>query len=512
MPRGLVHAPHSQTWPPWPRSRDRDRRARKPGGRDAGGAPSVPSQTASIVQRTTASCPAVAATFAATNGSVARSGSSLPCVQLKISLSVIVLRSTVIQDVRRHRSRPMTRGCRGAAPATAGPPARQGRGRRRRGSRPPRSDGLGRETRPQARPATECSGVVAMNASRPRQRDRTKARAQQVDPLDQLGTEVAEEMLLDAARTVPLIKVDPIDHEPSIGNRLDPVLESSKLVASPNQYPKRPDSRGPAVALPGSARDERAQANLRIRTGGEPVEVGAASRSTKEPRIGGRLVIGRLARSSTSCRSPSVPPRVAPRGLHGSQPGSWASERRRRTAPTPNWPRFLRSQRWRPARRADARCPWAGCPSARRAVSQVGPIRRGPPSRAQRRPLRAPRSRSTPSLPYAFERCRSTVRTLSPSVAAMSALARPSAAMRKTSSSRADSDPIGRWPRLDADIALRSGSRKARTSSMNWAHAGSPARRMWSPGCRAGQSCVRGRRRRPSWRLEGDQPGRRQRA
>ena len=52
---------------------------------------SVPSHTASIVHRTTASCPAVAAMFAATNGSVARSGSSLPCVQLKISFSLIVL-------------------------------------------------------------------------------------------------------------------------------------------------------------------------------------------------------------------------------------------------------------------------------------------------------------------------------------------------------------------------------------------------------------------------------------
>src|SRR6266566_1671042 len=51
--------------------------------------PSVPSHTASIVQSTMASCPAVAAIFAATNGSVARSGFSLPYVQLKISLSLI---------------------------------------------------------------------------------------------------------------------------------------------------------------------------------------------------------------------------------------------------------------------------------------------------------------------------------------------------------------------------------------------------------------------------------------
>src|SRR2546429_4232584 len=51
--------------------------------------PSVPTHTASIVQSTIDSCPAVAAMFAATNGRVARSGSSLPSVQLKISLSLI---------------------------------------------------------------------------------------------------------------------------------------------------------------------------------------------------------------------------------------------------------------------------------------------------------------------------------------------------------------------------------------------------------------------------------------
>src|SRR5690242_18849789 len=42
-----------------------------------------------MVQSTIASWPAVAAMFAATNGRVARSGSSLPCVQLKISLSLM---------------------------------------------------------------------------------------------------------------------------------------------------------------------------------------------------------------------------------------------------------------------------------------------------------------------------------------------------------------------------------------------------------------------------------------
>src|SRR5947208_9052896 len=51
--------------------------------------PSVPTHTASIVQSTIESFPAVAAMFAATKGRVARSGSSLPWVQLKISLSLI---------------------------------------------------------------------------------------------------------------------------------------------------------------------------------------------------------------------------------------------------------------------------------------------------------------------------------------------------------------------------------------------------------------------------------------
>src|SRR5205823_4977572 len=60
----------------------------KPGCAIPSAPPSVPSPTASIVQSTIDSCPAAAAMFAATNGRVARSGSPLPWVQLKISLSL----------------------------------------------------------------------------------------------------------------------------------------------------------------------------------------------------------------------------------------------------------------------------------------------------------------------------------------------------------------------------------------------------------------------------------------
>src|SRR5439155_16651719 len=51
--------------------------------------PAVPSHTPSIVSRTTASSPATAAVFAAPNGSIARSGSSLAWVQVNSSFSDI---------------------------------------------------------------------------------------------------------------------------------------------------------------------------------------------------------------------------------------------------------------------------------------------------------------------------------------------------------------------------------------------------------------------------------------
>src|SRR5256884_8937451 len=90
IPRGLAHAPHSETWPPLSmNSRYRSASTGKPCWAIPFVPPSVPSHTASIVQSTIDSCPAAAAMFAATNGSVARSGSSLPYVQLKISLSLI---------------------------------------------------------------------------------------------------------------------------------------------------------------------------------------------------------------------------------------------------------------------------------------------------------------------------------------------------------------------------------------------------------------------------------------
>src|SRR5205823_9999414 len=92
MPRGLVQAPHSHTWPPLStNSPNSSLRTGRPWYAMPSAPPSVPIQTASMVHSTTASCPAVAAMLAATNGSVARSGSSLPYVQLNISLSLIVL-------------------------------------------------------------------------------------------------------------------------------------------------------------------------------------------------------------------------------------------------------------------------------------------------------------------------------------------------------------------------------------------------------------------------------------
>src|SRR4029078_8275665 len=82
--------------------------------------PFVPSHTASTVQTTVASRPAVAATFAATNGRMARSGFSFPLVQLKISDWLIwnaPLEFCVFRPGLARRTGP---GNRAAAPMTGG--------------------------------------------------------------------------------------------------------------------------------------------------------------------------------------------------------------------------------------------------------------------------------------------------------------------------------------------------------------------------------------------------------
>ena len=90
IPRGLAQAPQSQTRPSLAtNSAMRSPRHGRPAAATPSPPPRQPRRTASIVQRTTASLPAVAAMLAATNGSVARSGSSLPQVQLKISFSLM---------------------------------------------------------------------------------------------------------------------------------------------------------------------------------------------------------------------------------------------------------------------------------------------------------------------------------------------------------------------------------------------------------------------------------------
>src|SRR5467141_84633 len=90
MPRGLAQAPQSHTLPWLPmNSVMRSWSFGSPLASTPSLPPMHPRRTASIVQRTTASCPAVAAMLAAMKGSVARSGSSRPQVQLKISFSFI---------------------------------------------------------------------------------------------------------------------------------------------------------------------------------------------------------------------------------------------------------------------------------------------------------------------------------------------------------------------------------------------------------------------------------------
>jgi len=90
MPRGLAQAPQSHTLP-WlaMNSVMRSSSFGSPLASTLSLPPLHPRRTASIVQGTIASCPAVAAMLAATKGSVARSGSSRPQVQVKINFSFI---------------------------------------------------------------------------------------------------------------------------------------------------------------------------------------------------------------------------------------------------------------------------------------------------------------------------------------------------------------------------------------------------------------------------------------
>ena len=112
-----------------------------------------------------------------------------------------------------------------------------------------------------------------MDTGRFRKHHRAKTRAEQVDALDQVGAEVAEEMLLDAARTVPLFEGDAVRHEPPIDERLDPVLDQLEADGVGEPVAEAAGRCGPAVVLLGPGRDDRAEANVRIQTGGEPFEV-----------------------------------------------------------------------------------------------------------------------------------------------------------------------------------------------------------------------------------------------
>jgi hypothetical protein len=121
--------------------------------------------------------------------------------------------------------------------------------------------------------AAKRSGVVAMDTGRPGKRHRPKTRAEQVDALDQLGAQVAEQMLLDATRTVPCIEGDAIRHEPPIDERLDPVLDQLEADGVGEPVGEAAGRCGPAVVLLGPGRDHCAEANVRIKAGGEPFEI-----------------------------------------------------------------------------------------------------------------------------------------------------------------------------------------------------------------------------------------------
>ena len=137
-----------------------------------------------------------------------------------------------------------------------------------------------------------------MDTGRPRKDHRAKTRAEQVDALDQLGAAVAEEMLFDLARTVPLVEGDAVRHEPPIDERLDPVLDQLEADGAGEPVAEAVGRCRPAVLLLGSGRDDRAKTNVQIQTGGEPF-------TSAKDNLGTLRVVEAAYRSMSEARSVS---------------------------------------------------------------------------------------------------------------------------------------------------------------------------------------------------------------
>src|SRR5512135_85874 len=212
IPRGLVHAPHSHTWPPLStNSRYSSASTGSPGCAIPSVPPSVPSHTASIVQSTIASWPAAAAMFAATNGNVARSGFSLPEVQLKISLSLISS-----SPFHTHQEAPVTRCLDRTNDMTHHPSQRREVLFRRRITRAHHEHVAHRdllhvsaELAGKAVGAPSVAGVEAVGAAGLAHRDRTETGAEQVDRRDpSVGVDVQHQMLFDRLPAVRIVQAE----------------------------------------------------------------------------------------------------------------------------------------------------------------------------------------------------------------------------------------------------------------------------------------------------------------
>src|SRR5438445_7987818 len=175
--------------------------------------PSVPTHTASIVQSTIDSCPAVAAMFAATKGSVARSGSSLPCVQLKISLSLISS-----SPFHAYQEAPVARRLDRTNNVAHHPSERRQVLLRRWIPRAHHEHVADRdllhapaELAGEAVGASEKARVEAVHAVGLRDGDRPEARAQQVDRCDTcVQADVEHQVLLDHLPSVGIVNTEAI--------------------------------------------------------------------------------------------------------------------------------------------------------------------------------------------------------------------------------------------------------------------------------------------------------------
>src|SRR5213592_663164 len=245
--------------------------------------PSVPTHTASIVQSTIDSCPAVAAMFAATKGSVARSGSSLPCEQLKISFSLISLalcdqEPPVIERLDR-TNRIAQQPCqRGQLLLRGRIPGRHHKRVTHRDAPDPAPELLGQPIRAAQLARVEVVNVPGRGFDR-----RSEPRTHEVDPLKPSIGGVAEGQLFDDRPASLVMQTEPIADPEAVGHvfRTAPLdLECVGLLEPASELIR---DRGRAAQLAKAARQQPTEPDIRIKDRLYALEVPRRERLQERP-------------------------------------------------------------------------------------------------------------------------------------------------------------------------------------------------------------------------------------